>query len=108
MLDKYLEVMLYLSCEATQSYELLFRETTKEEQMSAPIEGQEYFSIDEAAKATGWNRATVFEWVKTLDIKTYKFVRNRKTYLAAADVDRLKEIKAKPWTAGEKKEEPAV
>lgn len=70
--------------------------------MSEKIEGPEYLSIDEAAKYLGWNRATVFEWVKTLKMKTHKFVRNRKTYLAAADVARLKEIKEKPWTAGEK------
>jgi transposase len=69
------------------------------------IEGQEYLSIDDAAKYIGWNRATVFEWVKALGMKTHKFVRNRKTYLAGADVARLKEIKEKPWTAGEKKEQ---
>jgi excisionase family DNA binding protein len=72
------------------------------------LEGPEYLSIDEAARAIGWNRATVYEWVKTLRMKTYKFVRNRKTFLAASDVARLKEIKEKPWTAGEKPPEERV
>jgi transposase len=70
--------------------------------MNEQLEGREFLSIDEAAEAIGWNRATVYEWVKTLGMKTYKFVRNRKTFLAANDVVRLKEIKEKPWTAGEK------
>lgn len=66
------------------------------------INGQEYLSIDDAAEYIGWNRATVFEWVKTLGMEKHKFLRNRKTYLKASDVKRLKQIKEKPWTAGEK------
>lgn len=73
--------------------------------MSEHVEDQEYYSIDEAARAIGWNRATVYDWIKALGLKTHKFVRNRKTYLAAPDVARLKEIKEKPWTAGERKAE---
>lgn len=76
--------------------------------MNEQLEGREYLSIDETAEAIGWNRATVYEWVKTLGMKTYKFVRNRKTFLAASDVARLKEIKEKPWTAGEKPPEKRV
>lgn len=72
--------------------------------MSEEVNGQEYVSIDEAAQIIGWNRATVFEWVKELNMKKHKFRRNRKTYLKANDVARLKEIKEKPWTAGEKSE----
>ncbi len=70
--------------------------------MSEPVEEQEYLSMTDAAAAIGWNRATVYEWVKRLDMKTHKFIGNRKTYLGAADVKRLKQIKEKPWTAGEK------
>jgi excisionase family DNA binding protein len=71
--------------------------------MSEQVEGQEYLSIDEAATIIGWNRATVYDWIKELGLQTHKFVRNRKAYLKAQDVARLKEIKDKPWTAGEKK-----
>ncbi|EFH86596.1 MerR family transcriptional regulator [Ktedonobacter racemifer] len=71
--------------------------------MSEHIAGQEYLSIDEAAQIIGWNRATVFEWVKELGMEKHKFLRNRKTYLKVSDVERLKEIKEKPWTAGEKR-----
>ena len=76
--------------------------------MSEQVEGQEYLSMKDAAAAIGWNRATVYEWIKRLGLKTHKFIGNRQTYLAAADVERLKEIKQKPWTAGEKKSEEVV
>jgi len=62
----------------------------------------EYFSVDEAAQIIGWNRATVFDRVKLLGIERHKFLRDKKTYLKASDVMRLKEIKEKPWTAGER------
>ncbi len=71
--------------------------------MSEQVQGREYLSMDDAAATIGWNRATVYGWVKRLNMKTYKFIGNRKAYLAEADVERLKEIKEKPWTAGEKK-----
>lgn len=66
---------------------------------------KEFYSIDEAAEITGWNRATVFAWVKTLGLKIHRFERVKKSYLAAADVARLKEIKEKPWTAPEQEPE---
>ncbi|MBV9617055.1 MAG: hypothetical protein JO011_19855 [Ktedonobacteraceae bacterium] len=73
--------------------------------MGESSEGQEYLSVDEAAQIIGWNRATVFEWIKVLGMEKHKFLRNKKTYLKASDVARLKEIKEKPWTAGEKREQ---
>lgn len=76
--------------------------------MTENTENQEYLSIDDAAKAIGWNRATVYKYVDELGMKKYKFRLNRKTYLAAADVEKLKQIKEKPWMAGieEVKAEP--
>ena len=71
--------------------------------MSEQVQRREYLSMNEAAATIGWNRATVYEWVKRLNMKTYKFIGDRKAYLAEADVERLKEIKEKPWMAGEKK-----
>ena len=64
------------------------------------MESPEYLSIDDAAKAIGWNRATVYKYVDELGMKKYKFRLNRKTYLVAADVEKLKHIKEKPWLAG--------
>jgi transposase len=84
------------------------RIAVKEECMSETVEDQEYLSMDEASAAIGWNKATVYEWIKRLDIQTHKFVGNRKAYLKAGDVERLKEVKAKPWTAGEKEKKSAA
>lgn len=61
---------------------------------------QEYITLTQAAQELEWNKATVYDWIKTLGIQTHKFVRNKNTFLHIADVARLKEIKAKPWTAG--------
>lgn len=72
------------------------------------MDQKEFYTIDEAAEYIGWNRATVFEWVKALDIERHRFLRNKKTYLARADVEKLKEIKGKPWTAGEEKKKKSV
>src|SRR5258708_6020589 len=61
---------------------------------------QEYITITQVAKDLEWNKATVYDWIKTLGIQTHRFVRNRNTFLHIADAARLKEIKEKPWTAG--------
>ncbi len=75
--------------------------------MNEQIEEQEYLSLSEATQAIGWTRATVEIWVKELGIEKHTFLRNKKTYLKACDVAQLKEIKEKPWKAGEKKETPS-
>lgn len=74
--------------------------------MTENAENREYLTIDEAAKEIGWNRATVYKYVDALGMKKHKFRLNRRTYLAAADVERLKQIKGKPWLAGEVSEPP--
>lgn len=61
---------------------------------------KEYLTIDEAAARLGWNRATVYKWADKLDIKKHKFKLDRRTYLAFSDVERLREIRDKPWLAG--------
>jgi hypothetical protein len=61
---------------------------------------QEYLTITQAAAEIGWNRATVYDWMKTLGMEKHHFVRNKHTYIHITDIARLKEIKEKPWTAG--------
>jgi len=67
----------------------------------------EFLSIDDAATEIGWNRVTIFQWIKTLEMETKKFLRNRKTYISRVNVDRIKQIKAKPWIAESIREEIA-
>jgi MerR HTH family regulatory protein len=61
---------------------------------------QEYITITQVARDLGWNKATVYDWIKTLGLEKHRFLRNKHTYLHSSDVQRLKEIKEKPWTAG--------
>ncbi|HEX3640532.1 MAG TPA: hypothetical protein VHV10_04525 [Ktedonobacteraceae bacterium] len=61
---------------------------------------QEYITITQVAAEMGWNKATVYDWIKTLEIEKHRFLRNKNTYIHVTDVQRLKEIKEKPWTAG--------
>ena len=68
------------------------------------MESPEYLSIDDAAKAIGWNRATVYKYVDELGMRKYKFRLNRKTFLVAAGVEKLKQIKEKPWIAESEEE----
>ena len=65
---------------------------------------KEYLTLDEAADYIGKGRATVYNYSRDLGIKTHKFKRDRKAYLALADVKRIKEVIEKPWTAEVSKE----
>jgi excisionase family DNA binding protein len=69
------------------------------------MDEQEYVTLDEAAEKIGINRATVYRWVQRLNIKTHRFIGSRRTWLAAADLTRIKDAHEKPWLAGEKPEE---
>ena len=60
-----------------------------------------FMTFEEAAIYVNRKRATVYNFVKDLGIKTHKFKRDRRTYLALADVKRIKEVIEKPWTAEE-------
>ncbi len=64
------------------------------------IEEKEYMTVEETAEYLGKGRATVYNYVKDLAIKTHKFKRDRRVYLALADVKRIKQVLEKPWLAG--------
>ena len=66
------------------------------------MEDKEYLTFEEAAVYTGKKRATLYNYVKDLGIKTHKFKRDRRSYLALEDVKRIKETEEKPWVVGEK------
>jgi hypothetical protein len=63
---------------------------------------KEYYTIEEVGKTLGRNRATVYNRMNLLGIKAHKFKMDRKTYIAAKDVEQLRNIFEKPWLAGEK------
>lgn len=70
-------------------------------------EMKEYFTIDEVEKIVSRNRATIYNRMKILGIKAKKFKLDKRSYITAADVERIKNVFAKPWTLGEKTEDGA-
>lgn len=63
-------------------------------------EGREYLDYDEAGDYLGMKRATLFNYMGDLQIETHKFVRDRRHYLAMADVQRIEAVATNPWLAG--------
>ena len=66
----------------------------------AKYEGREYLDYTEAGDYLGMKRATLFNYIQSLDIQTHKFKRDRRRYLAIADVKRIEGVKFQPWLAG--------
>lgn len=69
---------------------------------------KEFYSIDEVEKIVGKNRGTVYNRIKLLNIKKHKFPQDSRTYIAAADVERIKIVVEKPWMAEELKKETSA
>lgn len=66
----------------------------------AEYEGREYLDYTEAGDYLGMKRATLFNYINDLEIQTHKFKRDRRRYLAIADVKRIEEARDFPWLAG--------
>lgn len=62
---------------------------------------KEYYTLEEASVILQRNRATVYNRMNLIGMKGHKFRGDRKTYLSADEVERLKNIFEKPWLAGE-------
>jgi excisionase family DNA binding protein len=58
---------------------------------------KEWMTLDEASDYIGVGRATVYNYMKDLHITTRRFGRDRRGYLALADVKRMKDYKENPW-----------
>jgi len=61
------------------------------------IEEKEFVTLFEAADYAGIKRATIYNYLHDLGIKTHKFGRDRRSYITSADAKRLKEYKETPW-----------
>jgi predicted DNA-binding transcriptional regulator AlpA len=64
------------------------------------MDADEVMSLEEVEKHTGMSRATIYNYMKKLGIKPYKFDLDRRTYLAAADVKRIREYRKDPRKVG--------
>jgi hypothetical protein len=63
---------------------------------------QEYKSISESASEMGLARPTMYHYINILNIQTYKFKLSREKFITVEDFERIKEVRRKPWLAGEK------
>jgi len=64
-------------------------------------EEKEYMTLDEAAQSLGLKRPSLYYYLNALKIERHRFKLNRHTYITKADVERIREVKEKPWLAGE-------
>jgi hypothetical protein len=62
---------------------------------------KEFYSIEEIAGIVKKHRGTVYNRISLLGIQTHKFPMDRRTYVKAADVERIKTVIEKPWSAKE-------
>lgn len=62
---------------------------------------KDFYSIEEVSEIVSRNRGTVYNRIKLLGIQTHKFPMDRRTYVAAADVEKIKTVIEKPWMAKE-------
>ncbi len=73
------------------------------------MEKKEYLTLTEVSKYVGLKRTSLYYYIEKMNIKKYNFEFSNHTYLHINDVERIKEVKDKPWLAGEKKtEDPAA
>lgn len=72
--------------------------------MSETLEGKEFLTLKEVADYVGVKRASLYYYIKGLDIKMHRFNLDRRSYISLADAKRIKEVKEKPWAAGEREQ----
>jgi len=69
-------------------------------QEGSPMNMDEVMNLEEVEKHTGLSRATIYNYMKKLDIGVQKFDLDRRTYLATSDVKRIKEYRKDPRKVG--------
>jgi hypothetical protein len=67
-------------------------------------EKKAYYTLEETARLLGKNRATIYNRMNMIQMKGHKFKGDRRTYLSAAEVEKLRRVLEQPWLAGEKEE----
>jgi hypothetical protein len=68
---------------------------------------RDYLTLDEVEEYTGIKKNSLYYYLRTLDIKTHKFILDKRAYISLADANHIKEVKDTPWLAGEKPSQKA-
>lgn len=62
---------------------------------------EEFMNLTEAAKYLGIQRPSLYYYIKQLNIEVHRYKLNRFTYISKADVERVKQIRERPWELAE-------
>lgn len=73
-----------------------------------PNQQKEYLSMAEVADLIGIKRASLYYYIRALNIQTHKFPLNKRVFISASDVERIKAAKDNPWTLSSSTEEDAA
>lgn len=60
-----------------------------------PHDGRQEISLGDAAKQLGVTRATLYYYMRTLNIVTVKYPLDKKAYIPMADFEKIKALKEK-------------
>ena len=60
---------------------------------------KEYLTVDEAAKAIGRSRATIWNLIQRYNLETFRRSMDRRTYVRRADIEQLARGTYKPREA---------
>jgi excisionase family DNA binding protein len=63
------------------------------------MEEKAYLTYEEAMEYLECKRSTLYSLITDLNIPTHKFRRDKRRYLAIADVKYMREVREKPWIA---------
>ena len=61
------------------------------------MEEKEYLTVDELAETLGVTRATVYNYMADLKIKTQKVGRLKQRYLSREQANLIRDYKENPW-----------
>ena len=69
--------------------------------MPEPENEQEYITLNEAAQELGIKRASIYYYLKALNIEPQRYKFHRQSFITRADFERIKVIKDQPWKSSE-------
>lgn len=68
----------------------------------------ELITMEEAAARLGVRRATLYYYIKALDLETKKFPLDKRKYLKVADVERIKALREEAAARTKKEDDEAA
>lgn len=67
---------------------------------------QDYITLSQAAQELGIKRASIYYYLKALNIEPQRYRFHKQSYITRDDFERIKTIKDQPWKSSEAKLNP--